>query len=128
MAPNYILVNPPPELASNAEQYLRGRMTVRVIAGIGQDLLESETNRKGRLVFVRSRNYLCARGDSVPSETGGGCQHRAATQDVEGDGRHSLEVELQFCSRHIDSVPHVVVAGKKAIGHHCRSDQRVIGI
>ena len=69
MAPNYILVNPPPELASNAEQYLRGRMAVRVIAGIRQDLLEGEPNRKGRLVVVRSRNYLCARGDSVLSET-----------------------------------------------------------
>lgn len=58
MAPNYILVNRPPELASNAEQYLRGRMAVRVIAGIRQDLLEGEPNRKGRLVVVRSRNYL----------------------------------------------------------------------
>ncbi len=99
-----------------------------MIAGIRQDLLEGEPNRKGRLVVVRSRNYLCARGDSVPSETCGDCQHRAATQDVEGDGRYSLEVELQFCSSHIDSVPHVVVAGKKALRRHCRSDQRVIGV
>lgn len=57
---------------------VRLRPRVRMLIRIRQNLLEGEPYGKGRVVVVRPRNYLCTGGDSVPSETGGDCQHRAS--------------------------------------------------